>query len=148
MPRNKRGHGHFCWCCRRVLPNERFSGGGHARHLCRECAHLPAEEREYRQCERDIERLLHDGLHIPRKRRAQFDLSLVHPNARVRELARRILDEQRREAEDLRRMRAEEEAQAEDLDALEPANPGAGPMDDEGPTAGEPEPPDDDEIPF
>jgi hypothetical protein len=146
VSRKKRGH--FCWCCRRLLPNERFSGGSHARHLCRECAHLPAEEREYRQCERDIERLLHDGLHIPRKRRTQSDRFPAHPNARVQELARRILDEQRREAEDLRRMRAAEEVRSEDLDATGPGSPGAGSMDDEGPTTGEPEPPDDDDLPF
>ena len=121
MPRNRRGH--FCWCCRHVLPNERFSGRGHARHLCRGCAHLPAEEREYRQCARDIERLLHDGLHVPRKLRA-------HRNARVRALAERILEEQRREAEDLRPLRAAEQDRAELFDASG-VDPGAGPFDDE-----------------
>ena len=146
MPRNRRGH--FCWCCRSSLPNERFSGGDHARHLCRECTHLPAEEREYRQCERDIERLLHDGLYIPRKRRAQFDRFLAHPNARVRELARRILEEQRREAEELRRMRAAEEDWAEGPDTSGVGHPGAGPFDDEETITGEPEPPDDDDLPF
>lgn len=146
MPRNRRGH--FCWCCRHLLPNEHFSGGNHARHLCRECAHLPAGEREYRQCARDIERLLHDGLHVPRKRRAQFDRFLAHPNARVRELARRILEEQRREAEELSRMRAPEEARAEDFDVPSPGDSGAGPFDDEGTITGEPKPPDDDDLPF
>jgi GNAT superfamily N-acetyltransferase len=109
---------------------------------------LPAEEREYRQGERDIERLLHGGLYIPRKRRVQFKRFLVHPNARVRGLARRILDEQRREAEELCRMRAAEEARAEDLDVSDPGNAGAGPFDDEETTTGEPEPPDDDDLPF
>ena len=99
MSRKKRGH--FCWCCRRRRPNERFSGGNHPRHLCRDCARLPAEELEYRQGERDIERLLH-GLYVPRRRRAQFNGFLDHPNARVRDLARRILAEQRRDAERLR----------------------------------------------
>ncbi len=95
-----------------MRPNERFSGRNHARHLCRECAHLPAEEREYREGERDIERLLHDGFHIPRRRRAQFDRFLHHPNARVRDLARRILDERQRNVEERRRMRDEDEAWA------------------------------------
>lgn len=101
--------GHFCWCCRRRRPNERFSGGNHPRHLCRDCAHLPAEEREYRQGERNIERLLHDGLYVPRRRRAQFNRFLEHPNARVRDLARRILAEQQRYAEERRQMRDEDE---------------------------------------
>ena len=95
-----------------------------------------------------MERLPHDGIHIPRKRRAQFDGFLVHPNARVRELARRILDEAQREAEGLRRMRAAEEARAEDLDAADPDSSGGWPMDDEGPTAEGSEPPDEDDLPF
>lgn len=32
--------------CGRDRPNEAFSGKNHARHLCRECARLPAEVRE------------------------------------------------------------------------------------------------------
>jgi hypothetical protein len=50
----KRRRGHFCWSCERSLPNERFSGGGHARHVCRECAKLGQEELEYRQTVRDM----------------------------------------------------------------------------------------------
>ena len=107
--------GRFCWCCGRRRPNERFSGRGHARCICRECERLPAEEREYRQGERDIERLLHDGLYVPRKRRAQLQRFLEHPNARVRDLARRILEEQRRAAEEWRRI-DEEWRQMEDED--------------------------------
>jgi len=109
---SRKKSGHFCWCCRRLRPNEKFSGGNHPRHLCRECARLPAEEREYRQGERDIERLLHDGLYVPRRRRAQFNRFLEHPNARVRDLARWILAEQRRDAEERRRLRDEDEARA------------------------------------
>lgn len=137
MPRKKRGH--FCWCCRRLRPNERFSGSNHPRHLCRECARLPAEEREYRQGEIDIERLLHDGLYVPRKRRAQFDRFLEHRNARVRDLARRILAEQRRHAEEMRRMRDEDEVLAERLERTlsEPREPGAPAADDGGTTTRE-----------
>jgi hypothetical protein len=70
------------------------------------------EERQYRQAERDIERLLHDGFHIPRRKRAQFDCFLTHPNARVRELAQRILAELERDGEEWRRMRDADEAWA------------------------------------
>lgn len=35
--------GHYCWMCGRVRPNEKFSGSGHQRHLCRECAKRPRE---------------------------------------------------------------------------------------------------------
>jgi hypothetical protein len=135
-----------------MRPNERFSGGNHPRHLCRACAHLPAEEREYRQGERDIDRLLHDGLHVPRKRRAQFDRFLEHKNARVRDLARRILDEQRCQAEESRRMSDEDEARAADLGSPVFADPGAGPSDGGGTTAQEPDRPEDredeEDLPF
>jgi hypothetical protein len=45
MPRKHR-RGHYCWRCGRVRPNERFSGVGHARHICRDCQR--AERREAR----------------------------------------------------------------------------------------------------
>jgi hypothetical protein len=109
VSREKRGH--FCWCCRRKRPNEQFSGANYPRHLCRDCSCLPAEELEYRQGERDIERLLHDGVYVPRRRRAQFNRFLDHPNPRVRDLARRILAEQRRDAE-RRRLSEEDGADA------------------------------------
>jgi hypothetical protein len=35
--RKKKRRGHYCWACGRVLANERFSGSGHATHVCREC---------------------------------------------------------------------------------------------------------------
>jgi len=118
--------GHFCWCCRRMRPNERFSGRNHSLHLCRECASLPAEGRQYRQGERAIERLLHGGLYVPRRRRAQFNRFLAHPNARVREPARQILAEQRRDGEEMARMRDEEEAQELEHAFRESAERGAG----------------------
>lgn len=108
-----RKRGHYCWCCQRRRPNERFSGRNHGRHFCRECARLPAEEREYRQGERDIDRLLRGGLYVPRKRRLAFNRFLAHPNARVRELARCILAEQRRDAEERRRIRDQDEIEAD-----------------------------------
>ena len=46
--------GHYCWVCGRVRANERFSGKGHARHVCKDCARLPAEPREGIQALRDI----------------------------------------------------------------------------------------------
>jgi len=80
--------------------------------LCRDCSRLPAEELQFRQGQRDIERLRH-GLFVPRKKRKQFDAFLNHPNARVRELAQQILAEQRRYAEDCRREREEDECRRE-----------------------------------
>jgi len=32
--------GHYCWRCQRMRPNEKFSGTGHARHVCRDCRRI------------------------------------------------------------------------------------------------------------
>ena len=73
-----------------MRPNEKFSGRGHSRHLCKECARLGTEELEYRQAVHDLERLLSaEGL-IPRRNRRQFEKYLNHENARVRAYALEI----------------------------------------------------------
>lgn len=46
--------GHYCWMCERLRPNERFSGGGHKRHLCKDCQKLPANMRLVKQATRDL----------------------------------------------------------------------------------------------
>lgn len=38
--------GHYCWKCGQYLANEKFSGKGHARHICKKCM---AEERAHRR---------------------------------------------------------------------------------------------------
>lgn len=37
---------HYCWKCGQYLANEKFSGKGHARHICKKCI---AEERAHRR---------------------------------------------------------------------------------------------------
>ncbi|MEW6741288.1 MAG: hypothetical protein AB1486_00900 [Planctomycetota bacterium] len=56
MGKKKRYRGHYCWCCDRRRPNERFSGKGHMRHVCRDCSKLGKEELGRRQAYRDIDR--------------------------------------------------------------------------------------------
>ena len=38
MAKKKRYRGHFCKVCGNILPNEKFSGKGHAAHICKKCA--------------------------------------------------------------------------------------------------------------
>ena len=38
MAKKKKYRGHYCKICRSVLPNEKFSGKGHAKHICKECS--------------------------------------------------------------------------------------------------------------
>ena len=37
-------HGHYCKVCGEYKANEKFSGKGHASHICKSCALLPAEK--------------------------------------------------------------------------------------------------------
>ena len=38
-------HGHYCKVCGEYKSNENFSGKGHAAHICKKCAALPAAQR-------------------------------------------------------------------------------------------------------
>ena len=40
-------HGHYCKVCGEYKANENFSGKGHASHICKSCASLPAENDEF-----------------------------------------------------------------------------------------------------
>ena len=64
--------------------NEKFSGRGHARHLCKDCARLGKEELAYRQAVRNLERLVTWEGHIPRRNREQFRKYLNHKDERIR----------------------------------------------------------------
>ena len=40
-----KSHGHYCKICGDYKANEKFSGKGHAAHICKACQSLPVEER-------------------------------------------------------------------------------------------------------
>lgn len=44
MVKKKRYRGHFCKVCGQIRPNEKFSGKGHAAHICKICAKKPKEQ--------------------------------------------------------------------------------------------------------
>lgn len=39
----KKEQGHFCKICGEIKANEKFSGKGHAKHICKKCQSLPKE---------------------------------------------------------------------------------------------------------
>ena len=51
--------GHFCWCCGRVGPNERFSGRG--THVCQDCSKLSQDEVAYRKAVRKSDQRLENN---------------------------------------------------------------------------------------
>lgn len=93
MSRKKKYRGHYCWACDRIRANERFSGGGHNRHICRDCHKLGNEELAYRQLIRDVDRCLTFGGGIRRNQSKNFDRFLNHDNPRVRAYAQQAKQE-------------------------------------------------------
>ena len=137
--------GHYCWVCDRRKPNERFSGKGHARHICRECRKLGPEALERRQIERHLERLVNlDGI-IPRRHRRCFEGYLGHRDPDVRAIAEQY---QRIDVENRAMLRA---TRAEFAGAEEFVGPGneESPPDDSDSLGDDPrDPSGDDDIPF
>jgi hypothetical protein len=86
----KRQSGHYCWACDRRRANEKFSGKGHAQHLCKECARLGKDELAFRQAIRNLERLLTWDGRIARRNLEQFRKYLHHKDERVRAYAQQI----------------------------------------------------------
>jgi hypothetical protein len=110
--------GHYCWSCGRMRANEKFSGRGHAQHLCKECARLGKDELAYRQAVRNLDRLLAGCSIVPHKKREQFRQYLHHTNERVRAYAIAIEAADALERAE-RRLRYDVEAFLEDVMAEE-----------------------------
>lgn len=36
--KKKKYRGHYCKVCGNILPNEKFSGKGHAKNICKKCS--------------------------------------------------------------------------------------------------------------
>jgi len=114
VPRKKQKyHGHYCWCCGRDRPNERFSGKGHHRHICKDCAKLGKDELEYRQNVRNIERLLDWDGRIRRKQRRTFERYINHTDQRVAAFAHEVKAHDEQLRAELRAMLLADELDAE-----------------------------------
>jgi len=87
----KKRRGHYCRICGRLRPNEAFSGRGHQTHICKNCAHLPKEEREEIEYKDEIFNYLRQA-HISDRNVSRLKKLAVSPNERVAELARIVLE--------------------------------------------------------
>jgi hypothetical protein len=116
MAKKHKRHGHFCWCCERMRPNERFSGSGHARHLCKECSKLGEPELRYRQDLRNLERLVTEEGIIGRKKRKAFNRFLEHHDPRIRRYAEELAAEDVEARSDMRLVEDEYYCEPEDDD--------------------------------
>lgn len=57
MAKKKKQQGHYCKICGERKANEKFSGKGHALHICKACQSLPAEVQTDMKRIRDVERI-------------------------------------------------------------------------------------------
>ena len=87
----KRNRGHSCRICKRRLPNEKFSGKGHARHVCRQCARMPREQREEIEQGDEIFNFLRQS-HISDKNLKRLEVLVQSPNPRIADLAGIVLE--------------------------------------------------------
>lgn len=55
--REKKHRGHYCKICGEYKANEKFSGRGHANHICKACASLSPEQRNERMTLTRLEHL-------------------------------------------------------------------------------------------
>jgi hypothetical protein len=104
---SKRGkqHGHFCWCCGYIKSNEKFSGRGHARHVCLDCSKLGPTELAFRQTVHNIDKMVDWNGVIRRKQRKSFERYLTHADPRVRAHAAEVAAADARAREEFRRER-------------------------------------------
>ncbi|WP_313523771.1 hypothetical protein [Anaerotignum sp.] len=86
--KKKRPHGHYCKICGEHKANEKFSGKGHANHICKACANLPATEKAEAQT---MNRLLNLPMRRLTDKEKKWLESLVHDSRlEVAELARSV----------------------------------------------------------
>ena len=62
--------GHFCKICGDYKANEKFSGKGHAAHICKQCAKLPIEKRNEMQT---VNRLLNLPFRLSKEQRSWLE---------------------------------------------------------------------------
>jgi hypothetical protein len=130
-----------------MRPNEKFSGSGQARHLCKDCSRLGASELQHRQALRNLERLVTwDGI-IGRKKRKAFNRFLEHPDPRIRRRAEELSARDIEARDLLRYLQHEDYCEPED-DHLEFEGAEAGEGPEDSCSQYETNELDDDDIPF
>jgi hypothetical protein len=82
---------HYCRICCSSLTNEKFSGGGHRIHVCRECQRLPSDQREAIQAEHDMYNFLYRQSPISAKNLNRLRLLAASKHLRTAELASLVL---------------------------------------------------------
>ena len=82
---------HYCHICGRYRSNEKFTGKGHRDHICKDCQHLPHEQRDFIECTDELYGYLTQS-HISAGNIRRLEILTQHPSNEVKELAILLLD--------------------------------------------------------
>jgi methionyl-tRNA synthetase len=86
MAKKKRHRGHYCKVCGRILPNEKFSGKGHAAHICKKCARKQKEQQSEELALNRIYHVYHDQ-NLSRDNRRMLEQYTHSKRERIRSAA-------------------------------------------------------------
>ena len=76
--------GHYCKICGEYKSNEKFSGRGHANHICKRCAKLPVEKQNEL---RTVNRLIALPFRLTREQRSWLERMRKDEREEVRNTA-------------------------------------------------------------
>ena len=81
--------GHYCKVCGRYRANEKFTGKGHAAHICKDCAKLPPEEKAKQET---MNRLFHLPWNLSKDQKAWLKNRMQDCRPQVKALAQEQCD--------------------------------------------------------
>ena len=76
--------GHYCRICGEYKANEKFSGKGHAQHICKQCAKLPVEKRNEIQT---VNRLMNLPFWLSKEQRSWLEKMRKDEREEIRDAA-------------------------------------------------------------
>jgi len=82
---------HWCRICGRHLPNEKFSGKGHCKHICKKCSTRPREERDGIDQERELFGYLKQS-HITDNNIIRLKKLAESPDEKIATMAKLVLE--------------------------------------------------------
>ena len=100
--------GHYCKVCGRYRANEKFTGKGHATHICKDCAKLPPEEKAKQET---LNRLFNLPWYLSKEQKAWLKNRMQDRRPEVKALAQ--------EQYDMRFGRRHQEMQLDDMDEFD-----------------------------
>lgn len=106
----KKRNGHYCVVCARVLPNEKFSGKGHSRHICKKWSKKPSAEQDEQIKINKIYGMTR-FMNLSKNNKKQLDKYLNDDSQRVREAAKSVIEE----FEELERIQKEDDQLVEKI---------------------------------